>query len=134
MASWTKFNSFVEALAEGVHDLGSDTLKLALTNTAPIASNTKLADLTEISSAGGYAAASITIASSSQSGGTYTLTFDDITFTASGADFDAFRYGAIYNDTAANKELVAWFDYGTAYTLADGQSFTVNGGTILTLA
>jgi len=85
LADWTKFSPFVEALAEGVHNLGSDTLKIALTNTAPAAANSVLADITEISAAGGYAAATVTITGSAQSGGTYTLTHDTVTFSASGA-------------------------------------------------
>lgn len=134
MADWTKFNPFVEDLAEGVHNLGSDTLKIALTNTQPAAANGELTDITEISSAGGYAAATVTITGSSQSGGTYSLTNDTVTFTASGAAFDQFRWAVLYNDTAASKQLIAYFDYGVAYTLPDGQSFIINAGTILSLA
>lgn len=134
MADWTKFNSFVEALAEKVHDLGSDTLMVALTNTAPLASNTVLTDITQIAATGGYAAATMTINTSAQSGGTYTLAHDAVTFTASGADFDPFRYAVLYNGTATNDELIAWFDYGIAYTVTNGTSFTISAGTVLTLA
>lgn len=134
MSTWTKFSSFTEALAEKVHNLGSDTLKIALTNTAPVASNSVLTDITQITSAGGYAAATVTISSSAQSGGTYTLAANAVTFTASGADFDAFRYLVLYNDTAASDELIAYLDYGVSYVLPDGQPFTVNAGTVLTIA
>ncbi len=48
MATYNKFNSFVEALAEKVHNLGSDQLVVALTNSAPSASNTQLSDITQI--------------------------------------------------------------------------------------
>lgn len=134
MAAWQKFNSFTEALAEKVHNLGSDTLKIALTNTAPSASNTQLSDITQISATGGYAPATMGISSSAQSGGTYSLVSNDVVFTASGADFDQFRYAVLYNDTATNKELIAYRDYGVGYTLADGDSFTFTAGTVLTLA
>jgi hypothetical protein len=134
MATWAKFNSFVEALAEKSHNLGSDTLKIALSNTLPTAANAQLSDISQITAAGSYAPATVTIVSSAQSGGTYTLTHSAVTFTASGADFDPFRYAVLYNDTAVNDLLVAWFDYGTAYTLPDGQTFTFNAGTILSLA
>lgn len=125
------FNSFKEAVAEGVHDLGSDTLKVALTNTAPSVSNTVLADITQIASTGTYAPATATVTSSAQAGGTYSLTIDAVTFTASGADYAEFRYGVLYNDTAASDELICYFDYGTGYILPDGQSFTINAGTWL---
>lgn len=134
MATWTKFNSITEALPEKVHNLGSDTLKIALTNSAPAASNTQLSDITEIAATGGYAAATVTINSSAQSGGTYTLSHDAVSWTASGADFAAFRYLVLYNDTATNDELVAYLDYGISYALPDGQSFTLNAGNILTIA
>ena len=48
-SSFNKFNSFVEAIAEKVHNLGSDVLEVALTNTAPVATNTVLANITQIS-------------------------------------------------------------------------------------
>lgn len=134
MATWTKFNSFPEALAEKVHNLGSDTLKIALTNTAPVATNAVLTDITQITAAGTYAPATVTVSSSAQSGGTYTLSVAATTFTASGAAYDEFRYAVLYNDTATNDELIAYYDYGVGYTLADGQSFTFNAGTVLTIA
>lgn len=134
MSTWTKFNSLTEALAEKVHNLGSDTLKIALTNSAPAASNSVLTDITQISAAGGYAPATVTISSSAQSGGTYTLAANAVTWTASGAAFDAFRYLVLYNDTATNDELIAYLDYGISYTLPNGQPFTLNAGTVLTIA
>lgn len=134
MATWTKFNSFVEALAEKAHNLGSDTLKIALTNTGPSATNSQLSDITQIAGTGSYAPATVTVTGSSQTGGVYTLTHSAVTFTASGADFAPFRYGVLYNDTATNDLLIAYYDYGSSYTLPDGQPFTFNAGTILTLA
>lgn len=126
-------NSFKEAVAEKAHNLGSDTLKLALTNTAPSVSDTVFADITEISAGNGYTAggATVTVTSSAQSGGTYSLALDAITFTASGGDIGPFRYAVLYNDTATSDELICFVDYGTNYTLGDGLSFTFNAGTWL---
>lgn len=112
MATFNKFNSFPEALAEKVHNLGSDTLKVALTNTLPVASNTVLANITEISYTN-LGSRTLTVASSSQTSGTYKLVLNDLTITATGA-VPTFRYIVIYNDTATNDELIAWFDYGSA--------------------
>jgi hypothetical protein len=135
MADWTKFNAFVEGLAEKKFNLGSDTLKIALTNTAPTAAtDDTLSDITQIAATGGYAAATVTVTGSSQTGGTYTLTHSAVTFSASGADFAPFRYAVLYDDTATNDELIAYYDYGVAYTLPDGQSFVFNAGTIMSLA
>lgn len=128
MATFNKFNSFVEALAEKVHNLGSDTLKIALTNSAPLATNTVLANITQITAANGYTAGGNTasITSSSQTSGTYKLVLGDVTFTASGGAMAAFRYAVLYNDTATNDELIGWYDYGSSITLADTETFTVD--------
>ena len=127
MASFVKFNSFVEALAEKVHNLGSDTLKIALTNSAPSAANTQLSDITQISNGNGYTTGgtAVTITSSAQSSGTYKLVGSDVVFTASGS-MGPFRYAVLYNDTAGNDELIGWWDYGSAVTLASGETFTVD--------
>ena len=124
MAVFNKFNAFADAVMEKVHDFGADTLKVALSNTAPTASNAVLADITEIS----YTYCSpraLTVASSSQSGGLYKLVVNNLTLTAGGGSVGPFRYLVIYNDSAASKQLVGWYDYGSALTLADTESLTL---------
>lgn len=137
MATFNKFNSFVEALAEKKHDLGADTLKFMLTNVAPVATNSVKADLTEISAGNGYTAGgtAVGISSSSQTGGTYSLVPSaDVVFTASGGTIGPFRYVAFYNDTATNDELISWYDYGSSITLNDTETFTIDvQATLLTL-
>ena len=129
MAAFNKFNSFVEALAEKKHDLGADTLKVLLTNTAPVATNSVKANLTEISAGNGYTAGGNTasVTSSAQTSGTYKLVLGDpATWSATGGSIGPFRYAVLYNDTASNDELIGWWDYGSAVTLADGESFAVD--------
>jgi hypothetical protein len=127
MASFTKFNSFVEALAEKTHNLGSDTLKVVLTNSAPAAANTVLADITQIANGNGYTTGgtAATISSSAQTSGTYKLVLADVTFTASGS-MGPFRYAVLYNDTATSDELIGYWDYGSSITLAASETFTVD--------
>ncbi len=130
MASYTKFNQFVEDLAKKVHNLNSDTLKVMLTNTAPVAGNSVMADLTEITAGNGYTAggSAATFVSGAQSSGTYKLVLNDVTFTASGGSIGPFRYAVLYNDTPTSPAdpLIAWWDYGTSITLTNGNSLTVN--------
>ena len=140
MATFNKFHPFVEAIAEKVHNLGTDTLKVMLTNTVPVNTNSVKTDITEISAGNGYTAGGNTAAqtSSSQTSGTYTLVLADPTpWTASGGSIATFRYAVLYNDTAASKNLIGWWDYGSAVSLASGDSFTVDfdaGTGVLTLA
>jgi hypothetical protein len=129
MATFNKVNSFVEALAEKKHDLGADVLKVMLTDTAPIAANAVKADLTELGAGNGYAAggAVATVTSSAQTGGLYRLVLSDPpAWTAAGGSIGPFRYAVLYNDTAASKELIGWWDYGSPVTLAAGESFAVD--------
>ncbi len=128
MASFNKFQPFVENLAEKVFNLGSDTLKVLLTNSAPAAANGVKSDLTEISSGNGYTAggATASISSSAQTSGTYKLVLGDVTITASGGSIGPFRYAVLYDDTAASDQLIGYWDYGSSITLADGESITVD--------
>jgi hypothetical protein len=129
MATVSLFNCFVEDAAEGVHNLASDTLKVCLTNTAPSASNTVLADITQIAAGNGYATNGVTatVDSSSQTGGVYTLTLSNVSWTASGGDIAANRWAVLYNDTATGDPLIAYADLGVSAVIANGNTETANG-------
>ena len=132
MATYNKFQCFVEDLAEKKHNLASDTLKVAFSNAsnAPSASaDVKLADITTIDAAN-LGDTTVSVTSSSQTAGTYKLVVTDKTLTAVGA-VPAFRYVIIYNDTAANDELICFFDYGSEVTLVSGDTFKLDFGTEL---
>lgn len=127
MASYNKFQSWVEFMTEGVN-LGSDTLKVFLTNVAPVNTDSVVGDLTEIAAGNGYTAGglSVTVTSSAQSGGTYKLVADDLVITASGGSIGPFRYIVLYDDTVATDPLICWWDYGAELTLTDGSSLTLD--------
>ena len=131
MASFNKFYSFVEALCEKKHDLSSDTIKVALCNAAnaPTATDAVLTDLTTVSTTG-LDDTTPTIVSSSQTAGVYSLVLADLTMTAS-SNVGPFRYVVLYDDTATNKELICWYDYGSEITLHSGESLTLDFGTSL---
>jgi len=126
MASFNKFNSFTEALAEKVHNLGSDQLVVFLcaAANAPVAGNSQLSNLTQISYTN-LSSRNITTSSSAQSSGTYKPVLADLTLTASGA-VGPFRYVGIYNDTATNDELITWYDHGSDVTLANGETYVID--------
>ena len=126
MATFNKFNCFIEDLAEKKHNLGSDTLTIALcaAANAPTASNTVLANLTQISYTN-LSSRAVTTTSSAQTSGTYKLVLADLVLTASGS-VGPFRYAVLYNDTAATDELIGYVDYGSDVTLASGETFTLD--------
>ena len=140
MAAFNKFHQFVADVANGVHNLGSNTLKILLTNTAPVATNATRSNLTELSAGGGYTSGgnTVTVTGSTQTSGTYALTQSaDVVFTASGGSIGPFRYAVLYNDTPTSPAdpLIGWWDYSSSITLADGETFTVDMATnILTIA
>lgn len=129
MAAFNKFSQFVADVANKVHNLGSDTLKILLTNTAPTASNAVKTDITEISAGNGYTAGgnAAALTSSTQSAGLYKLILSNpAMWTAAGGSIGPFRYAVLYNSTAASGNLIGYWDYGSAVTLASGETFTVS--------
>lgn len=125
MAVFNKFDCFVENVAEKVHNLGSDQLTLALTNTAPVAGNTVLANITEVTYTN-LSTRNLTTSSSSQTSGLYKLVVADTTLTSTGGSTGPFRYVVVYNSTAAGGPLIGWYDYASALTLNSGESLTVD--------
>lgn len=145
--SVTKIADFVEAVAEQVHDLSSDTLEIALSNTAPASEssdptssgNGVLANVTEIAYTN-YSDDMTTdrvleSVTSDESGDTYTLDADDIVITASGGDIATFRYIYLFNQTATSDPLILLIDAGEEIDITDGNSRTLswNASGILTL-
>lgn len=135
MASFVKFYCFVEDLGLKKHNLDTDTLKVYLTNTAPTQSNTVYNTPADLSTSGGYTAGGADATGVwTQSTGTAQLAGTDIVFTAT-SGFGPFRYAVLYNDTAAAKNLIGYWDYASAVTLGASETFTVDfGSTVLTLS
>ncbi len=133
MAAYVKYEVFVQHLMDKVHDLfgTTDTLKVALTNSAPVvATHAVLADVTQISGGTGYTTGgSDSQNDSTRTGGTVTMTGTDIVWTASGS-MGALRYAILYNDTPTSPAdpLIAYWDYGSSVTLSTGETFTVDFG------
>ena len=139
MATYQKFQPFVDDVMEGVHAFASDAVTIALTNAAnaPVVTNGVLLDLTIISYTN-LSTRLIVTTSSTQTTGTYSLILVDHVLTASGGSVAAFRYVVIYNDTPTSAPvdpLVCFFDYGSDLTLADTETLTVdfNAGGLFTL-
>ena len=138
MPVFNSFNTFPADVANGVHNLGSHTLKVMLSASAPSPSNTIKTNIAEIAGVNGYTAggAPVLITSSTQVAGVYSLIANaDITWTAVGGDLPNFRYLVLYNDTPTSPvdPLIGWLDYGATVTIQEGSSFTfaINGKTLI---
>lgn len=129
MASYNKFEDFVEAMGLKEHDLNGDALKVYLSNATPSAADdADKGDLAEIANEHGYVAPVDIQNAYSESGGVGTLTAVDVEITASGGTVGPFRYAVVFNDGHASDGLVCWWDYGESITLQDGEKFTVDFG------
>jgi hypothetical protein len=129
MATYNKFNQFTKDLIDGVHQLGTHVLKVALSNTAPSAANATLSAITQITAGNGYSSGgTATTPSTSTASGTAKLTCTDVVFTASGGSIASLRYAVLYNDTPTSPAdpLIAWWDYGSSVAPATGETFTVD--------
>lgn len=127
MATYVKFQQFVEDVAHGVHDLETDQLVVFLTNTAPtVATDAVILDITEIAYTN-LSSRNITTTSSAHTTGTYKLTLTDLVLTASGS-VGPFQYVGVYNDTPTTPAdpVIQYYDYGSSVTMNSGETFTVD--------
>lgn len=130
MATFTKFDQFVEDCAKGVHNLSTGQLKVALTNTAPVATNEVYANLTAplaTTNLSGATPFNVTTTSAEQVSGTLTLVLVDLTLTATGS-VGPFRYVVLYNDTPTSPAdpLIGFWDYGSSVTMANTETFLID--------
>lgn len=127
-AAFIKFQSFVEARGRKIHNLHADTLKWMLTNVAPVATNTVKANITEIAAGNGYTAGGHALPNNSytHAAGVAKLQGDDVTITASVGNIGPFQWAVLYNDTAANDELIGAYNYGSPQTLLPGEALLLD--------
>jgi hypothetical protein len=141
MATFNKFNLFTDDLAKGVMNLSTDTIKVMLTNTAPVATNHVYSDIssTELANGNGYTTGGATVSGTgvSNASGVESLAASATTWTSNTGSMGPFRYIVYYDSTPATKTLIGWYDYGSSITLngANGDTFTDTpaGSVLLTL-
>jgi hypothetical protein len=126
MVPFNKFQSFPAALAAKQHNLATDTLKVMLTNTAPVVTAAAKGDIAEIAGGNGYTAGGLpgTVTGATQTAGIFTLKVADVTVVASGGPVGPFQYAVLYNATSGL--LIGWWAYGSSVTLNSADSFTVD--------
>jgi hypothetical protein len=138
MAAYVKYEPFIQGLCDKLFDLfgTTDTLNVVIHSDAPVvATDDELADLTQITGTGYTAGGSDTQNDATRSGGTVTMTGVDVTWTATAADWTAGRYISLHDDTSTTDRLIASWDYGSNFTVGNGETFTVDfGASIATFA
>ena len=124
MVAYNKFQPFVQDIAQGVHNLATNALTYALTNTTPAATNGVLSNITQIA----YTNMSPrvpTIASCTQTGGLLKLIINNLTLSQSTTSSAFFQYVVFYNATPVNGNLISWWDYGSSIQLLAGDTFAI---------
>jgi len=126
MAVFNKVNSFVADIGLAKFNLNTDDIRVYLTNTLPVATNTVYNTPADLATGGGYTAGGLGIANAySQTAGVASLTGSNVTWTATGGGFGPFQYVVLYDNTSATKPLIGWWDNGAPITLAAPSTFTV---------
>lgn len=140
MTALTKINGFAEHLAEAVHNLGSNQLVIALSNTDPTTDGVQastaaavLATVTQIAYTN-LSSRNLTTSSSAQTSGTYALVLNDLVLSATGTVAD-FRYIYVVDNTATNKDLIGYYDNVSVVSMTTGETFTIDfTGNFITLS
>jgi hypothetical protein len=139
ISNFFKFNLTVDDWLKAKDNLASDSVKILLTNTAPVASNHLYTDISagELASGNGYTTGGKAVtASLSNVSGLETLSVSgSLTWTSSLGSMGPFRYVVVYDATSGY--LLGYWDYGQSLTLNGiaGDSFVWNPGsnTVFTL-
>jgi len=124
---FTLFEEF-SATISNLHDLDSDTIKLALITsaTAPTAADATpaLADYTECSAGGNYVAGGTDMnATFTEASGTATFDGDNITWSKNASNPTDARYALVHDTTTVG--AIGWYDLGAVIDMTAGD-LTVN--------
>jgi len=132
------YNKFWQAAADlmhGVHNFStSASIKFMLSNTTPTSTMATSTDITQISSGNGYSGGllggiPVSVTAITLSNGLCTLSANPATLTAGGGNIGPFQFSVLYNagsTVITTGPLLGWYDYGTAITLHDTDSFTLS--------
>lgn len=134
MATYTKYESFIQFVVDELVDMfgTTDTFKAAIHSDAPVVgTDDEMADLTQITGTGYTAGGEDIQNDATRSGGTVTMTAIDVVWTAGAADWAAGRYVSIHDDTSTTDKLMCSFDYGSNFTVGNGETFTLDFGASL---
>lgn len=113
-------------------DLANDTFTMYLSNELPVvATDAAKADIANITEQNGYTETNLTTTWAETAGGSgiWRLANNaDVSWTASGGSFGPFQYVVVYDNTITSPLdlLVGYWDVGSATTITNGNSFSVD--------
>lgn len=137
MATYYKYDTAIESLCNKLIDAfgNTDSWKAIIHTDAPATTDTVVGDLTQPTTVNGYTVGGIDITFNSTRGGTQpstiTSTAVDVTWTATTGNLGnltTLRYVTVYDDTSALDNVFANWDYGSVFTVAVGETFTLDFG------
>lgn len=127
-------NNFRVLLAQGAVDFDGDTFKAIAMKEGFVfnpATHDLYADVSasEQATGYGYTAGGVTLTGVSivqnDTAARADITWNNITWTASGGDVGPLAGVIIYDDTVTNDPIVGYINFGGSYTVADGGTATV---------
>lgn len=134
MVAAVKYEPFIQQVADNAVDIfgTTDTFRAVIHSDAPTAAtDDELADLTQTSGTGYTAGGEDIQNDATRTGGTVTMTAVDVVWTGGAGGFSAARYISIHDDTSTTDKLMQSYDYGSNFTVASGETFTLNFGASL---
>lgn len=129
-------NNFKVLIANGSVDFDGDTFKAIAMQYGFVFSRTThdlYADVSayELSTGYGYTAGGVTLTgvaiTQNDTDGTSDITWNNITWTASGGDVGPIAGAILYDDTVTGDPIVGYIDFGGSYSVADGGTATISG-------
>ena len=130
----TPSNHFKYQLADGNIDLDTDDLKIILMNNTfsfDKDDDATLAGVTgdQLATANGYTQDDETLSgvtlSEDDTNDRMHMTCDDPSWTANGGSIGPTGAAIIYDETTADDTVIGCIDFGTDYTVADGETMTI---------
>lgn len=138
MATAVKYESFIQFLVNEEIDVfgTTDTFRGAICSDAPVAgTDDELADRTQVTGTGYTAGGEDIQNDATRTAGTVTMTAVDTVWTGGAGGFTAGRYIPLHDDTSTTDKLMQDYDYGSNFTVASGETFTINfGASVATFA
>jgi hypothetical protein len=146
VATYNKYKSYVKNLCDKKIDCygtgngtTADVFKAIIHTDAPVDADNVVGDLIEINTSGtvnGYAAGGLDIlfvgAETATDSGIIEGDATDVVWTASGGNLGnstSGRYFTVYSFTSALKHPMCSFDYSSTFTVASGETMTLDFGT-----